>query len=58
MLSFTTTPVLMARLEAGKLHTFSPVWGLMACTAPSPNPAISSRSPLMVPMKGEAYAVS
>ena len=28
--SFTTTPVLIARFEARKLHTFSPVCGLIA----------------------------
>ena len=34
----TTTPVLIARLAATKLQTFSPVCGLMAWTAPSPLP--------------------
>ena len=54
VLSFTTTPVLMARLAATKLHTFSPVCGLMAWMAPSPRPAISSRRPLMVAIIGAA----
>ncbi len=56
--SLTTTPVLMARFDATKLHTFSPVCGLMAWIAPSPRPAMSRRMPLMVAMIGMAYAVS
>ncbi len=50
----TATPVLMARFETGKLHTFSPVCGLMACTAPSPRPSMSSRWPPSVAMSGGA----
>ena len=50
----TTTPVLMARLAAMKLQTFSPVCGLIAWTAPSPRPAMSRRRPLMVAMIGAA----
>ena len=38
----TTTPVLMARLAAGKLHSVSPVCGLMAWTPPLPSPAESA----------------
>ena len=50
LVPLTTTPVLMARLAAMKLQTFSPVCGLIACTAPSPLPEMSSRSPLIVAM--------
>ena len=50
----TTTPVLIARLAATKLQTFSPVCGLIAWIAPSPRPAMSSRMPLMVAISGEA----
>ena len=58
LLPLTATPVLMARLAATKLQTFSPVCGLMAWTPPSPSRAISRRRPLMVAMIGAAYAVS
>ncbi len=58
LLPATTTPVLMARFAATKLQTFSPVCGLMAWMAPSPRPAMSRRTPLIVAMSGEAYAVS
>ena len=53
-LSLTTTPVLIARLAATKLHTFSPVCGLMAWMAPSPSPAMSRRRPLIVAIIGAA----
>ena len=58
VLPLTTTPVLIARLAATKLQTFSPVCGLIAWIAPSPSPAMSSRMPLIVAMSGAAYAVS
>ena len=38
LVPLTTTPVLIARFAAMKLQTFSPVCGLIACTAPSPLP--------------------
>src|SRR5262249_6211555 len=55
---FTTTPVLIARLAATKLQTFSPVCGFIAWIAPSPVPAMRSRMPLIVAIVGIAYAVS
>ena len=54
----TATPVLMERLEAMKLQTRSPVWGLTAWNAPSPRPATSSRIPFTDVISGIAYAVS
>ena len=53
LVPLTTTPVLMARLAAMKLQTFSPVCGLMAWTPPSPLPEMSSRRPLIVAMSGD-----
>ena len=58
LVPLTTTPVLIARLAEGKLHTFSPVCTLIAWVPPSPSPAMRSRMPLMVVMTGGAYAVS